>query len=144
MQRNEINSGVACKLLLTWICTASYILGSGADAGIYAMHFIHANVFHLAGNLLCLWWMPVSLTRLLAGYALAVACAALCPPCVGLSGVLFAIIGMAYGERRPKGVWRCLLFCFAAGLLPGMALMFHLSTLLTGYVAGAYTRIARR
>ena len=113
-------------------------------------HFFHANVFHLAGNLLCLWVMKVRV-RALRAWAVATAVSWL--PCgvwdwsalwwtdvetVGLSGMLFASFGMAWGEY---GDWRVMLrkvlpVVAVTGFLPGMNMWVHLWSFAGGWVLG--------
>ena len=77
-----------------------------ADHLLYPLS--HANIWHLAANILCLWMLKCR-THIFATFVLAVLCSFL--PCpllplygesaaftMGFSGVLFAMVGISWGK----------------------------------------------
>ena len=118
----------------------------------------HANVFHLAGNLLCLYLMKIPL-RLPLTLGISFVCSfipvwsvwevqAVC----GFSGVLLASIGYAFGDaawRNHSGLWLkrmvkwCVVPTVVTGLLPHMAMAFHLYCLAAGYLTATLFGIAK-
>ena len=105
----------------------------------------HANVWHLAANLLCLWMIPCRL-HLGSSYFVAVVCSFL--PCfideatVGFSGVLFAIVGMSWGRVRRfmDMLWRNKWFLVIPMFIPHVNALLHVYCLIAGYLVGCYWR----
>ena len=153
---------LVAKIILTQILIAAYLfypmaaynispLPSGGDGG--GLHFLslfsHANIFHLLGNLLCLWLMKCRL-RLPQTLAIAFVCSFL-PQwslwgstnlACGFSAVLFAAAGMAWGEagRFKDMIKKCVLPLVIVGLFPNVNIFIHLYALLLGY---AYSYVSR-
>lgn len=108
--------------------------------------FSHANVFHLAANLLCLWMIkfpmrwPVAflisfLTSFLPSPTWNLDGISQLPTC-GLSGCIFASIGMRWGEFKEfKRMLRyAVLPTLILGLAPNINTIFHLYNLFIGYL----------
>lgn len=115
----------------------------------------HANIWHLLANVLCLCLLRCPL-HIFATYTIAVLCSFL--PCplfmdmllshtplgepegvtMGFSGVLFAIVGVAWGkvgrfrEMLTKNFW----FLFIPAFIPHINFLIHLYCLLAGYALG--------
>lgn len=115
--------------------------------------FSHANVFHLAANLICLRMIRIRAWEWLVCYAIGVVCTFLpspvwswtdgfvdMPSC-GLSGVLMAAIGILWGRSRARGKMRLmavyvLLPVVVAGLLPNINALVHIWCFTLGYFWG--------
>jgi hypothetical protein len=159
MQQKEVN-------LTTWIVAAllaivhvlrphqwAYSYEYGLDASLIVFWLSHANIWHLICNLTALFVLRPGIDL---AYALiiGIACAPLCclSPTMGISGVLFAYygiyhgLGVAGGFVRNTVVCNAILLIVATGLLPHVALLYHLGTYIVGYVASyCYTkRVLRR
>lgn len=115
--------------------------------------FSHANIWHLLANILCLCLLRCPL-HIFATYTIAVLCSflpsfslysllvgqgsALSEPTYGFSGVLFAIVGVAWGkvgrfrEMLTKNFW----FLFIPAFIPHINFLIHLYCLLAGYALG--------
>lgn len=102
----------------------------------FIFHFHHSNIFHLLANASCI--LALKKLRWVESYAIAVLCSFLITvPTVGISGILFAAIGMDIGKRAyMKGLLRCSVTALLIGLLPGVSLVFHLLSLISGYAYG--------
>lgn len=128
--------------------------------------FSHANVFHLAANMICLYMVRVKSWDWGVCYLIGVLCTFLpCPvwswgemgfvniPSCGLSGVLMAAIGILWGRSKARGKMRLMmryviLPVVLTGLLPNMNALVHLWCFSLGYIyAGrreGYTVFGRR
>lgn len=105
----------------------------------------HANVWHLAANVVFLWMIPCRM-HLVACYACAVVCSFLpcfmSEPTMGFSGVLFAMVGVSWGEVRRfkdmirKNAW----FLVIPFVLPHVNAMVHLYCMVAGYAIGMALR----
>lgn len=120
----------------------------------------HANIWHLAANVLCLWMLRCPL-HLLATCIIAVLCsflpsyslydtvcayfsctsAAFSPlssPTMGFSGVLFAIVGISWGRvhRFRDMLWRNKWYLVIPAFLPHVNFLIHIYCLLAGYLYG--------
>lgn len=120
----------------------------------------HANIFHLAGNILCLWMLRCPL-HIVATYLIAVICSFLpCPTLssllfplssllslplssepeatYGFSGVLFAIVGISWGRARRfrDMLWRNKWILIIPSFIPHINFLIHLYCLLAGYAYG--------
>lgn len=116
--------------------------------------FSHANIWHLAANILCLWMLRCQ-THIVATYLIAVLCsflpsfsiydcivqggfAALSEPTYGFSGTLFAMVGISWGKiHRFKDMvnlnkW----FLIIPAFLPHVNFLIHIYCLLAGYLYG--------
>lgn len=108
----------------------------------------HANVFHLAANILCLFMLRCR-THIIVSFFCAVLCSFL--PCpllpiygqsqtltIGFSGVLFAMVGISWGKARR---FRDMLtknkyFLIIPAFLPHVNFLIHIYCLLLGYLYG--------
>jgi membrane associated rhomboid family serine protease len=132
--------------------------GSVCGYGI-ASHFLypfsHANIWHLAANVLCLWMLRCPM-HLVATYLVAVLCsflpsfclydsiarggfAALLEPTYGFSGVLFAMVGVSWGRihRFRDMILRNKWYLFTPAFLPHINFLIHIYCLLFGYLYGS-------
>lgn len=102
----------------------------------FIFHFHHSNIFHLLANASCI--LSLKKLRWSESYIIAVLCSLLIvEPTVGVSGILFAGIGIGIGQRAYiKGLLRCTATASLIGLLPGVSLVFHLVSLIVGYAYG--------
>lgn len=136
---------ITILLVLSFFLMPRYALGKDSTFVYHALFPIsHANIFHLAGNLLCLWLFKIEL-HLPVSVAVSFVCSYLpqftlwgMEPLMGFSGVLFAIIGIMYGERnQPMRMLRnCITPLLITGLFPHICLSIHLYCLLAGYAYG--------
>ena len=104
--------------------------------------FSHANIFHLAGNIICLWLMK-SRFRVAPALAVAFVCSFLpqwslwggTETACGFSGVLFAVAGMSWGEARQFRLMlrKCVIPLVVCGLFPNVNIFIHLYCLFAGY-----------
>lgn len=117
-------------------------------------HFSHANVFHLAGNLICLWIMRVRVRAVCAWACASVASVLpytvwswrdMCLtalPTLGMSGMIFASLGFAwacYGTWR-QVMTRVMPVIFVTGMIPNINLLIHLYSFLIAYGAALVWR----
>lgn len=105
-----MSAGLKTKVLLTVvsIClpivyrSGGFVVGGGSVLPHFTYSFEHANVWHMLANLLVLWSVRRRMNAA-AGYAIAVAASWLPMwtdrPTVGMSGLLFAVFGVMWGER---------------------------------------------
>ena len=113
-------------------------------------HFFHANIFHLAANILCLFLIKFPI-RYLKAFLVATFVSFLpCPtwqwsqmsfeyiPVCGLSAFLLAVIGIAWGEVSTfnRMVKTTLLPVAVFSLLPNVNLLIHVYALIFGFVVG--------
>ena len=148
------------KIILSQILIAAYLFYPMAayniageaqpsqilHSSLFTLHFYslfsHANIFHLLGNLLCLWLMKCRF-RLPQALAISFVCSFLpqwslwggTELACGFSSVLFAVAGMAWGEagRFRDMVKKCVLPLVIVGLFPNVNIFIHLYALLLGY-----------
>ena len=138
---------VSVVLVVWWFVMPQYSFGGYGIVtyGTVWEHLLyplsHANIWHLAAKVLCLWMIPCELHLLFAIIA-AVFCSFL--PCFiseatcGFSGVLFAIVGMSWGRvhrfrdmlRRNK--WWLVIPIF----IPHVNALLHVYCLVAGYCVG--------
>lgn len=106
---------------------------------IYGM-LSHANIFHLACNVFCLCSLKNRI-RILPSVIIGFACS-FAPSwyenTLGFSGVIFAILGIEWGEvGQFKRMCRLILpFILITLLIPNMNAMYHLYSLMGGYLYG--------
>lgn len=103
----------------------------------FTCHFFHANIFHLAGNVLCLSILRPSPAFLLRAFPVAVAATWFTDvPSIGFSAVLYAYMGLnALGWRIGAKDW--LIFITAnllTAFLPGIAFTLHLMAFSFGMI----------
>ena len=138
---------VSVVLVVSYFAMPQFAFGGGCGdtATYWTGHVLyplsHANVWHLAANVLCLWMIPCGL-HLGSSYLVAVACSFLpCfigEPTCGFSGVLFAIVGMSWGRVRRfrEMLWRNKWFLVIPMLIPHVNAMLHVYCLMAGYAVG--------
>lgn len=146
---------VSLVLVVWYLAMPQYSFGwwwdypeCGAVCGNLLYPLSHANVWHLAANVLCLWMIPCEL-HLYAATFLSVLCSFL--PCFiteatcGFSGVLFAIVGMSWGRvRRFRDmIWRNKWFLIIPIFIPHVNALLHVYCLLAGWVVGRYVPMKR-
>ena len=130
---------IAVKALLSIVMVLLFFFTKrNGSALLYS--FYHVNVFHLAGNLVCLWLIRGRM-ELLPSYVIAVISALLpqfTTPVYGFSGVLFSLVGLRYGKYSnfltmfKKCGWVLGLTIF----IPNVAVLLHAYCLVLGYVYG--------
>lgn len=122
--------------------------GSSSVATRFLYPFCHANLWHLAANIVCLFMICMhkpKTTTVIAAYVMSV-CAAFLPSCMlwgdspttGFSGVLFAIVGISWGHTRMfrEMLWRNKLFLIVPFFIPNINAMLHLYCLVLGFSFG--------
>lgn len=107
--------------------------------------FSHANIFHALGNAYCLLIVTrayrMSVAALLAAYTIAVTVPPFtlsATPVMGLSGMCFALMGLAFWRVRRKlyyNAW-ALAFIAVTGIFAHIAALLHLWCLLAGEAIG--------
>lgn len=138
---------VSLVLIFFFLFIPKYSLSVEEGQGVgshFLFAFSHANIFHLAGNVLCLYLLKIRL-RLPITLAVSFVCSWLpqwslwgAEPILGFSGVLFAAVGIAWGRvgQFKRMLRYCLLPTIVFGLFPHIAMTFHIYTLLLGYAIG--------
>ena len=128
----------------------------GDLAGHLLYPLSHANVWHLAANVLCLWMLRCPM-RLPVTYAIAVLCSflpsfclfdsivngsfySLQAPTYGFSGVLFAMVGISWGRihRFKDMILRNRWILIIPAFIPHINFLIHIYCLLAGYLYGRY------
>lgn len=156
------------KCVLTFILVLSWLFAPkiGYENGdmSYMPHlfymFIHANIWHLLGNLFVLWilrgrlyLLPSMAIAFLASYIPGFSIYGDVGMTIGFSGVLFAIVGIKWGNYckmniRPiyryeigwKFLTRVVPFALVGILIPHINWCLHSCCLLAGFVYGRYRR----
>lgn len=136
------------RIIITVILTLTFFLlpaegyvSGGFSSANFLYLFFHANIFHLLGNLLCLWMLRCPL-HILVACIIAVAGSFLptltSEPTMGFSGVLFAIAGISWGRigRFVEMCKRCLPFILITLFLPNVNALIHVYCLFLGYLYG--------
>lgn len=140
------------KIIITLVMICSFLLlpryafrPLGAE-GFDIYHNIlfplsHANIFHLALNIICLWQLRFSVRCLAVAFAISFM-ASLIPgsqiDVMGASGVIFSIIGIRYGQLNMprKMVCAALPVFIITALLPNVAVLFHIWCLIIAFIVG--------
>lgn len=166
MRRSIIEKLLVTLVLVCWYFLMPQTACKPSDGTLSHYNYLlcHANIWHMAGNLLVLWLMRGSL-HLPSSIAIAVLCSFL--PAVGsifdgfslgdgtmgFSGVLFAMAGVKWG----KYIWRLtdkkqqrvftkkfmlqvLPFALVGVVIPHISWCIHLYCLLMGFVYGRCRR----
>lgn len=150
MNKEVIKKGLWLKFYLTIILMDVWAVGTcgvhiheivpdwNPTFSAYLRQFEHANIWHLAGNLLCLWCLPITVGQFLfASMATALLLLPFDVSTIGISGVLFFLIGRIYGRLGARSAAaKCLALVVLYGLLPGVAMLYHVVTLISGYIDG--------
>ena len=139
------------RIIITILLTTSYFLlpkygFTSYDSGLTG-HLLypisHANIFHLAGNILCLWMLRCP-AHIVASYLIAVLCGFMpcfiTEPTMGFSGVLFAMAGISWGRTRLFGLMcrRCLPYILICVFMPHVNALIHIYCLMLGYLYGTF------
>lgn len=132
---------VSVVLVVSWIAMPQFSFPGGGVLGHLLYPLSHANVFHLAANVLCLWMIPCGL-HLGSSYFVAVVCSFL--PCflgestMGFSGVLFAIVGMSWGRvnKFRDMLWKNKYWLVIPMFIPHVNALLHIWCLLGGWIVG--------
>ena len=125
-----------------WMPAVGYVNG-GTLSSHLLYPFCHANIFHLLGNLLCLWMLRCNLNAFVS-IIIAVLCSFLpcfiSEPTVGFSGVLFAMAGISWGHtgKLTMMIVRCLPFVAVTAFIPHVNFMIHTYCLFAGYLVGFF------
>lgn len=116
--------------------------------------FSHANIWHLAANIVCLLMLRCPL-NIAATYSIAVLCSflpsfsiydfivqgstGLTEPTYGFSGILFAMVGISWGRinRFNDMLWKNRWFLIIPAFLPHVNFLIHIYCLLAGYMYGS-------
>lgn len=128
---------LALLLLVYLVCTPTPAYSGCGLTDRLTFHFFHSNIWHLMANGLCIWVMKR--IRWVEAYVIAVVCSAcIVHPTVGISGLIFAAIGLNLGAVKGTGKWlaRTAVYAVVFGLLPGVSMVFHLTTLCIGFLWG--------
>lgn len=137
---------VSIVLVVWYFAMPQYVFPDDRIIGHCLYWLSHANVWHLAANILCLWMIPCELHLLFAIIA-AVLCSFL--PCFmpeatcGFSGVLFAIVGMSWGRvhRFKDMLWRNKWFLIIPIFLPHVNALLHVYCMVAGYCLARWKTI---
>lgn len=132
---------VSLVLVVSWIAMPQFSFPDDGIIGHCLYPLSHANIFHLAANVVCLWMIPCGL-HLGSTYFVAVVCSFL--PCFlgestcGFSGVLFAIVGMSWGRvgRFKDMLWRNKWWLVIPMFIPHVNALLHIWCLLGGWIVG--------
>lgn len=142
------NYTIICKAIITLLCIDMWIWDvqiGYSDGSQWWTHIIymlcHANIFHLAGNLLCLMLMR---PKLHAPAATLIAIAATFLPSmtdyetIGLSGMLFAMSGIKWGQYgNVRGMMKyCVIITAITILIPNVNWCIHLYCAMIGCAYG--------
>ena len=130
-------------LVLSYFLLPRYGFTETLDLNHWLYPFSHANIWHLLANIVCLWMIRTDL-NILPSYIISVICSFipcfLSEPTCGFSGVLFAMVGIAWGKvhRFKDMVWRNKWFLFLPLLIPHVNALLHLYCMMLGYLFGRY------
>ena len=116
-------------IFLSLAALVAYLLGMHTEAGgdsplwhAFTYQICHCNVWHLIGNLYCAWYIAASnyrvgYRRCIIAYAISLG-AVFGPPTQGLSGILYALVGMlSWQASRIRGYHLIMLAFLSLGLL---------------------------
>lgn len=156
MQKSIARTNLRSKIAFTTICVGAYILsvcGVSVPEGL-AYHFtyfaFHANIFHLALNLLVLWSVKRNKIESVKAYLICVA-ASWMPMYVdgqtlGLSGFLFAMFGLMWGKvNKPMlAIKTAAPIIIVTMLLPNVNGLLHLYSYVMGYLLSCLTSVLYR
>lgn len=138
---------VLTPYFLISVLVICYILGAKGDSP-FTYQFSHANIFHLAGNCLTLYYVYYnrvfsSLKTLLICYAISVV--AFQTNSVGFSGVIFAMIGIIYGSCMTlKNTVTISISLLMGFVLPHISGLLHLNCFFMGFAASYIAIKVRR
>lgn len=148
-KKSSAKTNFLIKTLLTCVSLAVFIARPD-NAGFFpgssfvshlTYSFCHANIFHLAANLVVLWSLRNRIC--LCASLFAAVLASFLPtyvsqPTVGLSGVIFAAIGIMWGKTGRFWDSCCVVmpFIVLTMLMPGVNGILHLWTYMIGFIIG--------
>ena len=128
-------------LVVSYFAMPRFAFPGGGILGHVLYPLSHANIWHLAANIVCLWMIPCGL-HLLSAYLVAVLRSFLPSFLVestcGFSGVLFAIVGMSWGRvRRFKDMlWKNKWWLVIPIFIPHVNALLHIWCLFGGFLVG--------
>lgn len=139
------------RIIITILLILSYFLfpeyGFTDYSSDFKAHLLyplsHANIFHLAGNVLCLWMLRCPL-HIFACWLIAVMCSFVpcfaSEPTMGFSGVLFAMAGISWGRihRFRQMCRKCLPYILVCLFIPHVNALIHVYCLMIGYLFGTF------
>lgn len=139
------------KIIVSIVLVGSYFLlpeyGFTFSLCPLENHFLyplsHANIWHLLGNLFCLWMLTCPM-HILYTYLGAVACSFLpcliSEPTMGFSGVLFVMVGMSWGKvhKFKDMLWSNKWILIIPAFLPHINFLIHFYCIIAGYLLGRY------
>ena len=134
---------VSLCLVLSYFLLPKYGFTAEMDVCHYLYPLSHANIWHLAANIMCLWMIKTDL-NLVPSYTIAVMCSYLpcfvSEPTMGFSGILFAIVGISWGRvgRFKEMILRNKWFLIIPVFIPHVNAFIHLYCMLLGYLFGVY------
>jgi len=138
---------ISIILILSFFLLPKYAYGPESGITEHLLYpMSHANIFHLAVNILCLWmircpvYILVSLPiAIIASFFPAISLYGDVPT-LGFSGVLFAMVGISWGKINgfrnmvAKNKWYLILPFF----IPNINACIHVYCLLLGFVYGLH------
>lgn len=154
--RDKFHKVIVCLVLVgSYFFLPKYGFTSFDNIPAHILYpFSHANIWHLAANILCLWMIPCQ-THIFVTYLIAVLCsflpsisiydciaqgglAAPSEPTYGFSGVLFAIVGISWGKvhRFRDMFWKNKWYLIIPAFFPHVNILIHVYCLLVGYLYG--------
>lgn len=141
-----ITTGLKTKLVLTITILSLFFIydggGASPQSGLlphFTYIFMHANIWHMITNLFVLWSVRQKM-NVWMGYLIAVGASWLPmwtdKPTVGMSGMLFAMFGVMWGER---GDWKGFIkagmpVILVMMVIPGINGLIHLYCYVIGFV----------
>lgn len=143
----KIISLITCCLV---ICLSVLGTSDNGISGVYkgcgwvermCYHFMHANIFHTLMNVWCLlsivFMYNVTLWRFATAFAIAVSIPEICLlhiPTIGLSGVIFALMGSISFEVERKLYYQAWIFAYLAlgFVIPNVNAWLHVYCYLVG------------
>ena len=152
-----MNRSLGIKLVVSIVLVGSYFIlpkygftfhGPLINHLLYPLS--HANIWHLAANILCLWMLRCQL-HIFTTFVCAVLCSFL--PCpllpiygdydavtMGYSGALFAMVGISWGKihRLRDMIVRNKWILIIPAFLPHVNFLIHIYCLLAGFTYGLY------
>lgn len=153
MQGNDIRiilSGILVSVMLLFGCP-DFLHQKGMHVAL-TYHLFHANIFHLAANLLSVWlifrrgvrygWQPIVLAYVIAVVSWFFSAGSV----AGVSNMVFAYLGLRTPSLR-DGWWRqsavitFLVVTLAMAFLPNVSGITHIVSFVLGCACAAFRRI---